>query len=164
MAGVEYLIAQGLVDACRMGIGGWSYGGTLTPWAISQTDQFRCAVMGAGICNWISFAGTCDIRIFADQFFATELHRDAGPLWERSALHHAANIRTPTLIVHGEADPRVPVSQGREFYSVLRHMGIPCELVTYPREGHIIYERHHQRDLLTRVRDWFVRYLLAEGE
>jgi dipeptidyl aminopeptidase/acylaminoacyl peptidase len=164
LAGVEYLIAQGLVDADRVGIGGWSYGGTLTPWAISQTDRFRCAVMGAGICNWVSFGGTSDIRIFGDGIFAAELHRDADPFWERSALRHAANVRTPTLIVHGEADPRVPVSQGREFYSALRHMGVPCALVTYPREGHAIGERHHQRDLLTRVREWFARYLVEEAE
>jgi dipeptidyl aminopeptidase/acylaminoacyl peptidase len=64
------------------------------------------------------------------------------------------------LIVHGEADVRVPVSQGHEFYSALRHMGVPCELVTYPRGGHGIDERLHQRDLLQRIAAWFRRYLL----
>lgn len=159
IAGVDYLIAQGMADESRMGTGGWSYGGTLTPWTLTRTDRFRCAVMGAGICNWVSFSGTCDIRIFGDALFGAELHRDATPLWERSALSRVANVRTPTLIVHGEADARVPVSQGREFYSALRHMGVPTEFVAYPREGHQVGERHHQRDLLTRVRDWFAHYL-----
>ncbi|HWE64869.1 MAG TPA: S9 family peptidase, partial [Chloroflexota bacterium] len=162
LAGVDQLIAQGLVDEQRMGIGGWSYGGTLTPWTITQTDRFRCAVMGAGICNWVSFAGTSDIRIFPDRLFDAEAHKDPLPLWERSALRHVANVRTPTLIVHGEQDVRVPVSQGREFYTALRHMGVPVEFVTYPREGHAFVERHHQRDLLTRMRAWFAHYLLDE--
>ncbi len=142
-----------------MGIGGWSYGGTLTPRTISQTNRFKAAVMGAGICNWISFAGVSDIRIFADCLFGTQMHRDATPLWERSALRYAAQITTPTLIVHGEKDVRVPVGQAYEFYSALRHMGVPTELVVYPREGHSFVERHHQRDLQERIRDWFVRYL-----
>jgi len=115
--------------------------------------------MGAGICNWISFAGTCDIRVFGDRLFEAEQVTDATALWARSAQSRVANVRTPTLIVHGEQDQRVPVSQGREFYSALRHLGVPTEYVTYPREGHQIGERHHQRDLLTRLRDWYKTYL-----
>lgn len=160
IAGVDYLIAEGLADPDRLGIGGWSYGGTLTPWTLTQTDRFRCAVMGAGLSNWVSFAGTSDIRIFADRLFDAETHRDASALWARSALSRAAHVTTPTLVVHGEKDVRVPVTQGREFYSALRHMGVPTDFVVYPREGHSFTERHHQRDLLERVRAWFVRYLL----
>jgi len=159
MAGVDTLIDRGMVDADRMGIGGWSYGGTLTPWTLTQTDRFRCAVMGAGICNWVSFAGTCDIRVFGDRLFEAEQVTDATALWERSALSRVANVRTPTLIVHGEQDHRVPVSQGREFYSALRHLGVSTEYVTYPREGHQVGERRHQRDLLARLRDWYAAYL-----
>jgi len=159
MAGVDHLIAQGLVDEGRMGIGGWSYGGTLTPWTLTKTDRFRCAVVGAGICNWVSFGGTCDIRVFGDRLFEAEQTRDATALWERSALSRVAHVRTPTLIAHGEQDSRVPVSQGRELYSALRHLGVPTELVTYPREGHQVGERHHQRDLLVRIRDWYKTYL-----
>jgi len=159
MAGVDLLIARGIVDEDRMGIGGWSYGGTLTPWTLTRTDRFRCAVMGAGICNWVSFSGTCDIRVFGDRLFRAELIEDATALWERSALSQVSNVRTPTLIVHGEADARVPVSQGREFYSALRHLGVATDYVTYPREGHQIGERHHQRDLLARIRDWYKTYL-----
>ncbi|MCA1598271.1 MAG: S9 family peptidase, partial [Chloroflexi bacterium] len=159
MAGIDTLIDRGMVDADRMGIGGWSYGGTLTPWTLTQTDRFRCAVMGAGICNWVSFAGTCDIRVFGDRLFEAEQVTDVTALWERSALSRVANVRTPTLIVHGEQDHRVPVSQGREFYSALRHLGVPVEYVTYPREGHQVGERRHQRDLLARLRDWYAAYL-----
>jgi len=159
MAGADALIDRGMVDADRMGIGGWSYGGTLTPWTLTQTGRFRCAVMGAGICNWVSFAGTCDIRVFGDRLFEAEQVTDASALWARSALSRVASVRTPTLIVHGEQDYRVPVSQGREFYSALRHLGVPAEYVTYPREGHQVGERHHQRDLLARLRDWYKTYL-----
>jgi len=159
MAGVDHLIARGMVDEGRMGIGGWSYGGTLTPWTLTRTDRFRCAVMGAGICDWVSFGGTSDIRVFGGRLFETEQTEDATPLWEGSALSRVVNVRTPTLIVHGEGDARVPVSQAHEFYSALRHLGVPAELVTYPREGHQVGERHHQRDLLARIRDWYKAYL-----
>ena len=160
MAGVYALIERGVADPERLGIGGWSYGGTLTPWTLTQTDRFRCAVMGAGLSNWVSFAWTSDIRIFGDRLFQAALDRHATALWARSALSRVDRVTTPTLIVHGEADVRVPVSQGREFYSALRHRGVPCEFVVYPGEGHSFKERAHQRDLLTRVRDWFRHYLL----
>ena len=163
MAGVDDLIARGIADEERLGIGGWSYGGTLTPWTLTKTNRFQCAVMGAGICNWVSFTGTSDIRLFGDLLHEAELNRDAALLWARSALSRVSHVQTPTLIVHGEQDVRVPVSQAREFYTALRARGIPTELVTYPREGHQVGERLHQRDLLVRLRDWFVSYLRPDA-
>ncbi len=99
------------------------------------------------------------MRVFGDGLFGAELHRDATALWERSALRHIANARTPMLLLYGENDRRVPLGQGQELYSALRHMEVPTELVVYPREGHGLVERNHQRDLLVRTRDWFAHYL-----
>jgi len=159
MAGIDALVARGLADPDRLGIGGFSYGGTLAAWAVTQTDRFRCALVGSGITNWVSLGGTSDVRVFGDGLFGAELHRDATALWERSALRHIANARTPMLLLYGENDRRVPLGQGQELYSALRHMGVPTELVVYPREGHGLVERNHQRDLLVRTHDWFAHYL-----
>ncbi len=163
LAGVDRLIAEGLADSERLGIGGWSYGGTLTAWAIGHTTRFRCAVVGAGCCDWLSWTGASDIRLFGHLMFDRDMARDGGAHWERSAIRHIGKARTPTLILHGEDDARVPVGQGRELYTALRHTGTPVEFVVYPHEGHLIKARAHQRDLLERISRWFTRYLIDQG-
>jgi dipeptidyl aminopeptidase/acylaminoacyl peptidase len=163
LSGVDRLVADGLADPKRLGIGGWSYGGTLTSWAITQTPRFRCAVVGAGCCDWLSWTGSSDIRLFGHLMFGHDMALDGTAHWDRSAIRHIGNVRTPTLIVHGEADARVPVRQGRELYTALSHLKVPVEFAVYPEEGHLIRKQAHQRDLLQRVAAWFTRYLLDEG-
>ncbi len=159
MTGVDHLIDSGVADPQRLGIGGWSYGGFITAWAVGKTNRFKAAVAGAAVTNWVSKVGTTDIRRQNESNFPGQLHEEPDALWERSPVRYLNDIATPTLIVHGEADPRVPVTQGMEFYLGLKAVGVDTELVTYPRQKHAFHERAFQLDLLQRVCDWYERYL-----
>ena len=158
MSGVDALIERGIADPERLGIGGWSYGGCLTAWAITQTDRFKAAAAGAAPTNWVSKLGTTDIRPF-DEWSLGQLLLDSDGVWRQSAIRYLNQASTPTLILHGEEDSRVPLAQSIELYLGLQAAGVTTELVTYPRQEHLLHERDHQLDLLQRVIDWFDRYL-----
>jgi dipeptidyl aminopeptidase/acylaminoacyl peptidase len=162
MGGIEQLIEAGIADPQRLGICGWSYGGFMTAWAITQSNRFRAAVMGAGISNWISFHGTAEISTWDRLFWRDDPHDWTGRYAQFSPMARVQRVSTPTLIVHGGNDCCVPVTQSREFYRALRDLRVPAELVIYPREGHAIQERAHQRDLLNRVVAWFEHWLPVE--
>jgi dipeptidyl aminopeptidase/acylaminoacyl peptidase len=158
--GVDQLVAQGIADPDRLGIGGWSYGGFMTSWTVTQTHRFKAAVVGAAVTDLFSFHGTTDITptFLKDYFRGLPYGRDE-VYRKHSAMSFVQNVKTPCLVLHGEADRRVPVTQGWELYSALKQLGVATEMVTYPREEHPIHERAHQADLLARVLDWFDRYL-----
>jgi dipeptidyl aminopeptidase/acylaminoacyl peptidase len=118
--------------------------------------------VGAGCCDWLSWTGASDIRHFGDRMFGSDMARNGDAHWQRSAIRHIGSAVTPTLILHGECDARVPVGQGRELYTALRHLEVPVEFAVYPEEGHLIKKRAHQRDLLERVSQWFTKYLKYE--
>ena len=157
--GVNVLIERGLVDGDRMAIAGWSYGGYMTAWAISQTTRFKAAIMGAGWGDWHDFHALSnlsdwDIRFMqADPLDNPEVYRK----W--SAITYANKIVTPTLILHGEKDQPVPVSGGYGFHRALQERGIPVELVVYPREGHGISEYQHALDIEERLLRWLEKYV-----
>ncbi len=158
MAGVDDLIEAGLADPDRLAIMGTSYGGYLTAWAIGHTDRFKAAVAVEAVTNLQSMYGQTDIQSWVEWEF--------GYPWEvldRLAAHSpmtfVGNVRTPTLIIHGEADRRVPLPQSLELYTSLRRLGVETQLVLYPREGHGIKEPRHRRDLLLRVAEWLGRHL-----
>lgn len=164
VAGIEALVSAGLADPGRIGIGGWSYGGYMTAWAVTRPESevryaFRAAVMGAGISNWESFHGTADIPAWDALFWQASPYELDGPYPKFSPINHVRNVRTPTLILHGGDDHIVPASQGQEFYQALKELGVQTQLVTYPREGHPIQEREHQRDMLERILAWYDRHL-----
>jgi dipeptidyl aminopeptidase/acylaminoacyl peptidase len=161
LAGVDVLIARGVADPERLGLLGWSYGGYLTASGITQTTRFKAAVVGAGITNLVSFNGTADIPDFVPDYLGGELWDDPESYRRRSPVMNAAAIATPTLILHGEADVRVPASQGRELYNALKRRGVPTMLVLYPREGHLIGEPRHLLDRSRRVIEWFERWILT---
>jgi dipeptidyl aminopeptidase/acylaminoacyl peptidase len=160
MSGIDHLIERGVADPARLGICGWSYGGFMTAWAITHTDRFKAAVAGAAPTNWVSKIGTTDIRPF-NEWNLGAVNTDPDKVWERSPMRYVASVTTPTLIVHGEADVRVPVTQGTELYLALRALGVDTDMVAYPRQGHAFTERAHQLDLLQRLLGWFDRYLLG---
>ena len=148
-----------MADPDRLGVGGWSYGGYFTSWAIGHSDRFKAAIVGAGVVDLASMEA-CDISSWLPtaQMLATPW--DDPEIYQRcSPISAAGSMATPTLILHGAADPRVRLGQGRQLYNVLRFRKVPVEMVVYPREQHPILERHHQRDMLTRVCDWYDKWL-----
>jgi dipeptidyl aminopeptidase/acylaminoacyl peptidase len=161
---VEALLAAGLAEPARLGVGGWSYGGYMTAWTVTRPaaavpHPFRAAVMGAGISNWESFHGTAEIPAWDALFWEASPYEMNGSYQRFSPINHVRNVITPTLILHGGDDRTVPASQAQEFYQALKELGVPTQLVIYPREGHPIQEREHQRDMLERILAWFDRFL-----
>ena len=160
MDGVDYLIEQKIADPNRLGIGGWSYGGFMTSWAVTQTRRFKAAVVGAAVTNLFSFNGTTDITpSFLRNYFVNIPFYRRPAYDSHSAMTYLKRCRTPSLVLHGEVDERVPVTQGWEFYNGLKMLGVPTEMVVYPREHHGFKERAHQIDLLTRILAWYDRFL-----
>jgi len=161
-AGLDLMIERGLADPDRLAIAGWSHGGYITAWTVTQTDRFKAAIAGAAVTNMISDQGTNDIPGFNLDYFFEDygaLYRDPAILWERSPLKHVTRVTTPTLILHGEKDDRVSASQGREFYRALKSLNVPTQFVLYPRETHRVEEREHQIDLQRRILAWLDRWL-----
>ena len=159
LSGARWAIESGIADPERMGIGGWSWGGYLTAWAVTQTDLFKAAMMGAGVANLLSDHGQGDVPDMNLLLFHDLPYADAAPYWDASPMKYVARVSTPTLILHGEKDERVTPAQAQEFHRGLKTHGIPTQFVLYPREGHAINERKHQIDLLRRVLAWFDTYL-----
>jgi dipeptidyl aminopeptidase/acylaminoacyl peptidase len=161
MAGLDMLVERGVADADRLGVMGWSYGGYLTAFAITQTTRFRAASVGAGITNLVSYVGVADIPGFIGSYFGGEFW-DAPELWQdRSAVFRVKAATTPTLIQHGENDLRVPISQGYELYTALKRRHVPVTMVVYPRQGHGVGEPRLQLDVMRRNLAWFERWVLA---
>ena len=164
MTGVDALVARGLADPDRLGVMGWSYGGYMTSWIITQTKRFKAASVGAGVTNLMSFTGTADIPSFIPDYFGGEFWDDLEPWRKRSAMFHVKGVKTPTLIQHGESDLRVPVSQGYELYNALKRQGVPTRMVVYPRQPHGIQEPRLQLDAMNRNLEWFDRWVMGKAD
>jgi dienelactone hydrolase len=150
LTGIDHLVKDGVADESRLGIGGWSHGGFFAAWAVTQTDRFAAAVVGAGVIDWPLLAATGEHTRFEAALGGAD----------NSPITHAHRIRTPVLILHGEDDTNVPLSQAELLHRALRESGQAHEYVVYPRENHSIRERAHQVDVLDRTRAWF-SHLLA---
>jgi len=165
MTGVDALIARGIADPERLAHIGWSYGGYMTAWVISQTTRFKAAMVGAGLTNMTSMYGTNDIPNVLVTYFGGIPNKQTTTLYAaRSAMTFIDNVQTPTLILHGANDERVPTGQAYELFRGLKDRGKVTELVFYPREGHGISEYYHQKDRLTRIHDWVTRYTLGTAK
>ena len=163
LSGVDALVAKGVADPDRLGIMGWSYGGYMTSWVITQTKRFKAASVGAGVTNLMSFTGTADIPSFIPDYFGGE-YWDTFDTWRaRSAMFNVKGVTTPTLIQHGESDKRVPISQGYELYNALKRQGVITKMVVYPRQPHGIQEPKLMLDAMTRNLEWFDRYVLGSA-
>jgi len=158
---VDAAVERGIMASDRLGIGGWSQGGFMSAWAVTQSDRFKAAIDGAGPTDWGMMAATSDMPTFEAALGGSTVWDGPGPHRHAqiSPISFARNVTTPTLILHGERDERVPVSQAISFHRALRHFGASVEMVIYPREPHPILERAHQLDILHRVREWFLRYI-----
>ena len=158
MAGVDYLIAQRIADPQRLGIGGWSYGGYMSEWAITQTNRFKAAVSGAGLANLASEFGT-EAGSSYDQWFFGVPYENLDGFMKSSPIKYLKNAKTPTLILQGEADRTDPLGQSEELYHGLKHYGVEAELVLYPREPHGFTEEKHLIDRLNRIVAWYEKHL-----
>jgi dipeptidyl aminopeptidase/acylaminoacyl peptidase len=165
MAGVDHVVGLGVADPNRLGILGWSYGGFMTAWTITQTDRFKAASVGAGVTDLLSFTGTSDIPSFLPDYFGGDFWREGGRevYGTHAAMGWIEKVRTPTLIEHGEADVRVPVSQSYELYNALKRRGVPVEMVVYPRQPHGFREPRFIRDLADRNLAWMNRWVRDGG-
>ncbi len=159
MLGVDMAVARGLADPDRLGIAGWSYGGFMTAWGVTQTTRFKAAMMGAGVSDFHSFHAQTNIQDWDERFLMASPNEQPEAYRQRSAITFVKNVTTPTLIIHGEKDPCVPVNQAYAFYHALRELGVPTELVVYPREGHGFVERNHIGDWVGRMVRWMTTYL-----
>ena len=163
MAGVKDLVDRGIADPNRLAIGGWSYGGYMAEWAITQTDEFKAAVSGAGMANLISEFGTEDHPAGDEWFYGVPWEKPEGFL-NSSPFLHLRNAKTPTLILQGDADTIDPLGQSQELYRGLKRYGVETELVVYPREPHGFQEEKHLLDRLNRILAWYDKYLKAAAK
>ncbi len=160
MRGVDVALEKfPFLNKDRMGVMGGSYGGYMTNWIVTQTDRFKAAIASASLSNLISFYSTSLYQDLMHAEFNGMPWDNYDKLWERSPLKHIKNVKTPTMLVHGEADNDVHITQAEEMYTALKMRGVDTVLVRYPREGHGIREPKHRVDNLQRVLDWFEKYL-----
>lgn len=159
LAGVDHLIAARIADPDRLAIMGWSYGGYMTSWTITHTKRFKAAIEGAGVTNLWSFAGTTDILEFLPDYLTGQPWDRLQLYLERSPMYHVKGVTTPTLILHGDADLRVPISQGHELYNALKRQGVPTKMVIYPGRTHVPDDPAAELDIMNRHLEWLEQYL-----
>ncbi len=156
------------IDRERMGIEGVSYGGQLTDWLITQTNEFKAAVPIAGIANLVSYNYMTYYNQYEEMEFGQFLHQGnlMDVAWERSALKHVAATHTPTMLMHGENDNDVPIAEAEQFFIALKDVGTETVFVRYPREGHGLSETNHVIDSKNRCIAWYEKHFpkpSAEG-
>jgi dipeptidyl aminopeptidase/acylaminoacyl peptidase len=159
LAGVDTVSARFPIDQQRIGITGWSYGGFMTMFAVTQTQRFHAAVAGAGIANWQSYYGENSIDQWMTPFFGASVYENPEVYAKSSAIDFIRNVKTPTLVVVGDRDGECPAPQSFEFWHALRAEHVPTELVVYPDEGHRFNSPQHRRDVLARALAWFEEYM-----
>ncbi len=159
LAGITAAEAVAPLDEHRLGLTGWSYGGFMTMWSVTQTHRFRAAVAGAGIANWQSYYGENGIDAWMIPFFGASVYDDPQIYARSSPINFIKNVKTPTLEVVGERDIECPSPQTQEFWHALNDLGVPTEGVIYPGEGHGMRDPKHIEDFENRMIAWFDKYL-----
>jgi dipeptidyl aminopeptidase/acylaminoacyl peptidase len=159
LAGVDAAIAKYPIDPQRLGVTGWSYGGFMTMWTVTQTNRFRAAVAGAGIANWQSYYGQNLIDQWMIPFFGASVYDDPAVYEKSSPIRFIKNVKTPTLVVVGQHDAECPAPQSYEFWHALRTLNVPTQLIVYPGEGHMFLKPENQTDRLEKTFGWFEKYL-----
>jgi dipeptidyl aminopeptidase/acylaminoacyl peptidase len=159
LKGVDAIEAKLPVDDKRLGLTGWSYGGFMTMFSVTQTTRFSAAVAGAGISNWQSYYGENLIDQWMTPFFGASVYDDPAVYAKSSAINFIKKVKTPTLVVVGDRDAECPAPQSFEFWHALRAQNVPTSLVVYPNEGHGFASEEHRRDVLQRALKWFQTHL-----
>ncbi len=165
MSGVDYLIAQGMVDADRMGALGWSAGGHWSNWILTHTDRFKAISSGAGTSNWISMYAQSDVQRNRQFYLGDKLpYDDHDAYWNQSPLKYIRSAKTPTMIHVVEGDPRVPSPQSVELHMALKQIGVPTELFMYPGNSHGIPDARNQLVKAVSEMAWMDYYVRGKGE
>jgi dipeptidyl aminopeptidase/acylaminoacyl peptidase len=162
LAGVDALVARGIADPDRLIKMGWSAGGHMTNKLITFTDRFKAASSGAGAANWVSMYGQSDVRSYRTPWFGGTPWQPNAPIdvyWEQSPLRDVARVKTPTIFIVGEKDPRVPLAQSIEMHRALKSLGVPTFLYVAPRELHGFVELRHQLTKINVELEWFERWV-----
>ena len=159
LAGVDAAIKKYPIDPARLGVTGWSYGGYMTMWTVTQTDRFRAAVAGAGVANLQSYYGQNLIDQWMIPFFGASVYDDPGVYEKSSPIKFIKNVKTPTLVIVGERDAECPPAQSYEFWHALRTLGVATQLIIYPGEGHMFLKPENQTDRMNQTMAWFDKYL-----
>ncbi|HEV8137687.1 MAG TPA: S9 family peptidase [Pyrinomonadaceae bacterium] len=164
MTGVDKVIEMGVADPDRLGVMGWSYGGFMTSWIVTQTKRFKAASAGAPVTNLMSFNGTADIPAFVPDYFGGQSWDIIDSYQKHSPMFNVKGVTTPTMIQQGDADVRVPISQGYEFYNALRQQGVPTRMLVLPRQPHGPTEPKMQLAAMKANLEWFEKYIGPKPE
>ena len=159
MAGVDYVIKMGLADSSKLGVCGWSYGGFMSSWVVGHTDRFKAASIGAPVVDLLSQDYSDDIPGFLTSYMRKEPWDDYEVYSTHSPLHFIQNVKTPVLLQHGEADIRVPYSQGVMFYNALKRRNLVVRLLSLPRQPHGPNEPKMILEVMQTNVEWFEKYL-----
>ena len=159
LAGVDAVVKKVPIDENRIGVTGWSYGGFMTMWTVTQTNRFRAAVAGAGIADWLSYYGQNSIDEWMIPYFGASVYHDPAVYAKSSPITYIKQVKTPTLVVVGERDGECPAPQSFEFWHALKTLGVPTQLVVYAGEGHAFHEMKDRYDVLRRTLAWFDEHL-----
>ena len=159
LAGVDAALKSAPIDEKRLGLTGWSYGGYMTMWGVTQTNRFKAAVAGAGIANWLSYYGENQIDQWMIPFFGKSVYDDPEIYAKSSPITHIKKVKTPTLVLVGDSDGECPTPQSYEFWHALKTQGVETQLVVYEHEGHMFASPRHQRDVIERALAWFDAHL-----
>jgi dipeptidyl aminopeptidase/acylaminoacyl peptidase len=160
LTGVDAAEKVAPIDDARLGIGGFSYGGYMTMWAVTQTNRFKAAAAGAGVANWLSYYGENGIDQWMIPFFGASVYDDPAVYARSAPITFIKNVRTPTFIFVGERDVECPMPQSQEFWHALDTFGVPTSFVVYAGEGHGIRQPAHRKDITKRTVEWYDRYLM----
>lgn len=155
MRGIDEVERVAPVDDARLGLTGWSYGGFMTMWGVTQTNRFRAAVAGAGLSNWQSYYGENGIDQWMIPYFGASVYDDPAVYARSSPITFIKKAKTPTLVLVGDRDIEVPAPQSYEFWHALKTLGVKTRLVVYPNEGHRINRMEHRLDIMHRALAWF---------
>jgi dipeptidyl aminopeptidase/acylaminoacyl peptidase len=159
LAGVNAAVKSASIDENRIGLTGWSYGGYMTMWGVTQTNRFRAAVAGAGLANWQSYYGENKIDKWMIPYFGASVYDDPAVYAKSSPITFIKNAKTPTLILVGDSDGECPPPQSYEFWHALKTLGVETQFVIYEHEGHRFVKPEHSRDRVERVTGWFDAHL-----
>ena len=161
LAGIDTALKRYPIDPRRLGVTGWSYGGFMTMWTVTQTNRFHAAVAGAGIANWQSYYGQNLIDQWMIPFFGASVYDDPAVYARSSPIQFIKQVKTPTLVIVGQHDAECPAPQSYEFWHALKTLGVPTRLIVYPGEGHMFVKPENQVDRLDQTMAWFDKYLQA---